>query len=162
MRDVSIGFTSITSASNQRVATRGTKMLLEKQDFTVVIRRLEETQGLWYCSALVFRNRDQMDFVQRSAVSFILVFTLLDVVFMFPCCDEVLSPESSSAAFSASNSEPHPPDLASDNCLCCARIVLTREFTLTSSDCVRMTADARGIILMDAPPEPHFHPPRPA
>ena len=127
-----------------------------------VIRRLEEAQGVWYGSALVFRSRDQMNLVQRSVVSFILVFTLLDVVFMFPCCDEVLSPESSGAAFSASNSEPHSSDLSSDNCLCCARIVLTREFTLASSGCVRMTADARGIILMPAPPERHFHPPRPA
>jgi hypothetical protein len=36
MRDVDIRFTSITWASNQRAATRGIKMLLEKQDFTVV------------------------------------------------------------------------------------------------------------------------------
>ena len=34
-----------------------------------------------------------MNLVQRSVASFILVFALLDVVFMFPCCDEVLSPE---------------------------------------------------------------------
>jgi hypothetical protein len=130
--------------------------------FSLVIRRLEEAQGVWYGSALVFRNREQMNFVQRSVVFFILVFTLLDVVFMFPCCDEVLSPESSGAVLSASNSEPHSSDLASDNCLCCARIVLTREFTPASSGCTRMAADARGIILLPAPPETHFHPPRPA
>src|SRR4029453_9779586 len=111
---------------------------------------------------LVFRNREQMNLVQRSAVYFILVFTLLDVVFMFPCCDEVLSLESTSAVFAASNSEPHSSNLASDNCLCCTRLVLARELTLASSGSVRLAADARGIILLPAPPETHFHPPRPA
>jgi hypothetical protein len=116
------------------------------------------------------------EYIDRSMVVFLLVFTLLDLAYRMPCCIEEteigggtaslvagasLNEVSSIIASDYSQTERHTKsDVASEGCFCCAHALPGSALIVPSLAVNVLVTDLKDYSIPSPPSNSPFHPPR--